>query len=208
MNYLAHLALSGSNPEMRVGGFLGDWLKGPLHAHGNRWPTQILAGVQRHRAIDAWIDRQPQTQAAAALLGPGLRRLSGPVIDITFDHFLAQQFSRWHRQPLDNFCTQVHAQLAPYAPQMPAGAQRFLQRAEANRLFERYGDPQTFFGVVGSLRKRISKPALLDDVEQTLARQLPAMEALFNDIYPALMDFAASQPEQLSAPGLGAEDKN
>ena len=30
MNYLAHIALAGDNPEYQVGGLLGDFVRGPL----------------------------------------------------------------------------------------------------------------------------------------------------------------------------------
>lgn len=189
MNYLAHLALSGADAHMRAGGFLGDWLKGPLHLHTDHWPAGVIAGLQRHRQIDAWIDRQPETAAAMAALGPRYRRLAGPVIDIAFDHLLAQQFSHWHDQSLPSFCGEVFSQLAPLRAQMPAGAQRFLARAQAHQLFERYGEPATFYQVVGSLRLRLSKPELLAGVETTLAAQQTAIATQFNAIYPKLLQY-------------------
>ena len=187
MNYLAHLVLSGPDPQMRTGGFLGDWLNGPLHLHQSKWPDKVLEGVQRHRHIDAWIDQQPETAQAMALLGPRYRRLAGPVIDIAFDHLLCQQFSHWHKQSLSAFCQNVFLQLSPYQPYMPIGAQRFLTRAQAHHLFERYGDITTYHGVVASLQRRLTKPELLNGIEPTLEQQHTAIAALFATVYPKLI---------------------
>ncbi|UTA48038.1 ACP phosphodiesterase [Simiduia sp. 21SJ11W-1] len=198
MNYLAHLALSGPNPALRVGGFLGDWLKGPLHIHQQSWAPDILQGVALHRKIDAWVDQQAHTQAAITLLGPQLRRLAGPVLDITFDHFLARQFTRWHSQNLGEFCEEVHHQLAPHAKAMPEGAQRFLTRARDYQLFERYADQETYLGVIGSLRKRISRPQLLAGVEESLREQRPQLQAAFEALYPALQKFSEQARKKVS----------
>ncbi len=193
MNYLAHLALSGSDAQVRTGGFLGDWLKGPLHQHTEHWPAGVIAGVRRHRDIDAWIDRQPETATAMALLGPRYRRVAGPVIDIMFDHFLAQQFSRWHQPELALFCTEVFRQLGPFKARMPSGAQRFLERAQSHKLFERYGDKATIYGVVASLQRRLSKPELLANIEPVLVARDAELAEVFNEVYPKLLTYVNSR---------------
>ena len=186
MNYLAHLALSGTNPDMQVGGFLGDWLKGPIRKHQAVWSDDILQGVLLHRRIDAWVDKQPETQRALTLLGAGHRRIAGPVIDIAFDHYLAKNFFQYHQRSLTNFCQCAFNYLNQHQQSMPEHAQLFLRRAQDYRLFERYAERQTYLDVVGSLRKRISKPLLLDGIEDLLIKQDQELEAIFHLFYPRL----------------------
>lgn len=189
MNYLAHLVLSGTESDMQVGGFLGDWLKGSIESHQSRWPAGVIQGVQLHRQIDAWIDRQPETRAAMYLLSPRYRRFAGPVIDIAFDHFLARHFIRFHEQQLAEFCRLAFLHLDRYKHKMPEGAQQFLRHAQDHRLFERYAERETLLRVVASLGKRISRPELLAGVEHKLVEGYAQLEQIFEVIYPKLMVF-------------------
>lgn len=186
MNYLAHLALSGTSPDMQVGGFLGDWLKGPLDHHREHWPEAVLDGVALHRHIDVWVDQQPETHAAIKLLGNKYRRIAGPVIDIAFDHYLAKHFQIFHHQHLAHFCQRAFMHLNLQRTNMPAGAQVFLQRAHHHALFEAYAEREVYLDVVASLRKRISKPILLDGIEEQLEAEYAALEEMFRYFYPKL----------------------
>ncbi|BFM13703.1 ACP phosphodiesterase [Simiduia litorea] len=191
MNYLAHLALSGPNPDMQVGGFLGDWLKGPIERHSAQWSKRVLQGVALHRSIDAWVDLQVETHNALTLLGDKHRRIAGPVIDIAFDHYLAKTFSQYHHQPLTDFCHRAFMHLNRHEQSMPEQAQGFLRRAQSHRLFERYAERETYLNVVGSLRRRITKPALLDRIEVQLIAKDEELEAIFHRFYPRLCHHVA-----------------
>jgi len=100
VNHLAHLLLSGNNDQLLLGGFLGDFVKG-LQI-GVR-PLAIEQGIILHRAIDAYTDQHPSVTACRLALPNNLRRVSGIVTDIAFDHFLAKSFTRYHPQSLQQF---------------------------------------------------------------------------------------------------------
>lgn len=192
MNYLAHLVLSGPDAQMQLGGFLGDWLKGPLERHAHQWPDTVLQGVALHRRIDRWVDQQPEVADATALLGPRYRRLAGPVLDIVFDHFLAQHFEQLHQQPLADFCQPALAALAEQMHRMPAGAARFLQRAREHQLLQRYAEPAVMLDVVLSLQHRLSRPALLDGISQPLQAHSADLQHCFLRLYPRLQQFSGA----------------
>lgn len=42
MNYLAHIYLSGSSPQIRVGGFIADAVKGGIPEH---YPYKLRSGM-------------------------------------------------------------------------------------------------------------------------------------------------------------------
>ncbi|MEJ6671003.1 MAG: ACP phosphodiesterase [Pseudomonadales bacterium] len=100
MNHLAHQLLSGNNDHLRLGGFLGDFVKG--RQIGTR-PAAIERGIQLHRAIDAYTDQHPAVTACRLALPDDLRRVSGIVTDIAFDHFLAKTWTQYHHQSLQRF---------------------------------------------------------------------------------------------------------
>lgn len=100
MNHLAHLLLSGNNEHVVLGGFLGDFVKG--RQTGAR-PAAIEQGIKLHRAIDAYTDQHPSVTACRLALPLDLRRVSGIITDIAFDHILAKTFTRYHPQSLQRF---------------------------------------------------------------------------------------------------------
>src|SRR6478609_2234873 len=55
MNFLAHLYLSGDSPKIRVGNFIGDFVKGKNLT--DRFDTDIAKGIALHREIDWFTDR-------------------------------------------------------------------------------------------------------------------------------------------------------
>ncbi|MDD3273470.1 MAG: DUF479 domain-containing protein, partial [Bacteroidales bacterium] len=56
MNYLAHIYLSGSNRQLQVGNFIGDFVKGRKHEN---YPKGIQKGILLHREIDRFTDCHP-----------------------------------------------------------------------------------------------------------------------------------------------------
>ena len=100
MNHLAHLLLSGNNDQRLLGGFLGDFVKG---LQTGARPPAIEQGIRLHRAIDAYTDQHPSVTACRLALPNDLRRVSGIVTDIAFDHFLAKTFTHYHPQSLQRF---------------------------------------------------------------------------------------------------------
>ncbi len=56
MNFLMHAWLAGDASADRVGGLIGDFVKGPLP--GNLAPD-LAAGVALHRRIDSFAETHP-----------------------------------------------------------------------------------------------------------------------------------------------------
>ena len=56
MNFLAHALLAGDDDDDRIGGLMGDFVKGLLPAG---LPLALASGVALHRAIDSYADRHP-----------------------------------------------------------------------------------------------------------------------------------------------------
>jgi len=53
--------LSGDDPELLVGNFMGDFVKGPL---GDAYPTRIRQGLVLHRKIDSFAHNDTDFQAS------------------------------------------------------------------------------------------------------------------------------------------------
>jgi len=100
MNFLAHAVLAGPDTALRVGGLMGDFIRGPLPG---RLPLQIAAGVELHRRIDGFTDAHPAFRRSCARVGPLRRHCAGVMVDMFCDHFLASHWARFSDEPLDAF---------------------------------------------------------------------------------------------------------
>jgi acyl carrier protein phosphodiesterase len=56
MNYLAHLFLAEDTAESLIGNLLGDFVKGSLESHKERYSEDILKGIETHRKADSFTD--------------------------------------------------------------------------------------------------------------------------------------------------------
>ena len=119
MNFLAHAFLAGDIETDRVGGVLGDFVKGPLPAG---LPAGLAAGVALHRAIDGFADRQPAFAASRARISATRRRVGGVLVDLFYDHLLAKAWGNYHALPLHVYAARTYAELAVHARELPAQA--------------------------------------------------------------------------------------
>src|SRR5436853_1964297 len=116
VNYLAHLFLAEETPESLVGNLAGDFVKGRL---GDRFPPAVAAGIRHHRRVDAFTDAHPAVAAFRRVLIPEHGHYARIISDVFFDHFLASDFERWAREPLDVFLARVFALIDSYGGELP-----------------------------------------------------------------------------------------
>jgi acyl carrier protein phosphodiesterase len=97
VNYIAHIHLAHVTNTSMLGNFLGDFVKGSRLEH---LPDDIRLGIQLHRSIDSFTDRHAQIVGLRELFPAALRRMSGIVIDIYFDHLLCLHWQSFTEQDL------------------------------------------------------------------------------------------------------------
>lgn len=199
MNYLAHLLLSGDQPQHQIGGLLGDFVKGPLKGE---LPTAVEQGIRLHRSIDVWVDQQPEVLAAQARFEPPFRRYAGIVLDITYDHLLARQWSRHHNTSLEQFASDFYHELQANYQWLPARAQRFADNAPAVGLLESYQHIDAITTALQRISLRLRKPFPLEQAWPILERDLSLLDNEFEAFFPRLSQFASDELQRLQqAPG-------
>ena len=105
MNYLAHQFLSGTNKEIRVGNFLGDFMKGK---DLEDFSGNILLGIELHRIIDEFTDTHEAVHRSKKILHSKQGKYASVLLDIYYDYFLAKNWSKYSEQPLKEFATSVY----------------------------------------------------------------------------------------------------
>lgn len=127
MNYLAHFWLAGPRVTDRVGGLLGDFVKGPLPCG---LPPDLAAGVALHRKIDVYADEHPAFIASRRRFSPLRRRYAGIIVDLFYDHILARDWPRYQGGPLADATAVYYAEVRQYQTWLPERLQRLLPRMQ------------------------------------------------------------------------------
>jgi acyl carrier protein phosphodiesterase len=156
MNYLAHLYLSGTNHGVKVGNFIGDYVKGNSY---KRFPPEIQTGIILHRRIDTFTDNHPVARESRDPFRLYYRRYSGVVVDIVFDHLLAANWGHFSDQSLKSFVSESHRILMSHYFSLPGVVKQFLPFLIKSRRMEHY---KSYDGIHRTLRIMASHSSLPD----------------------------------------------
>lgn len=98
MNFLFHLKLSGDDPEVLTGNMMGDFVKGRI---GDDYPSRLRSGLILHRRIDSFAQNHPLFRQSKSRINPAYGHWRGVLVDMFYDHFLAQEWSQWSAESLE-----------------------------------------------------------------------------------------------------------
>jgi acyl carrier protein phosphodiesterase len=165
MNFLAHIYLSGEIDEVKIGNFIGDYVKGRAF---HIYPEKIKQGILLHRFIDSFTDTNINTIDAKQLFAPKYRKYSGIVIDIIYDHFLASNWSRYSYTPLEEFIADFHDLLIRSNEMLPKEVQEFVPKLIKNNRLYSYREIGGVWSVLKTMPKYTTLPDHTDFAIETL----------------------------------------
>ena len=106
MNFLAHIYLSGSDDEIRMGNFIADSVKGKKALL--QFPEGVQQGIIIHRDIDFFMDSHPIVKVGMSRLRKNYPKFSGVIMDIFYDHFLAKNWNEYSTIKLEDYIQQIY----------------------------------------------------------------------------------------------------
>lgn len=157
MNFLAHVYLSGDDPKLITGNFIGDFVKGKNFL---QYPGKIREGIILHRMIDTFTDNHYRFREVKKLFRPAFSHYSGAVTDLVFDHMLAAEWQRYSPLSLPDYIDKMHSVLLSHFDYMPSRVQHFLPVLIENRRLESYSRTE---GVRHALRAMSQHTSLPDE---------------------------------------------
>jgi acyl carrier protein phosphodiesterase len=160
MNYLVHLYLAGPDPELQLGGLMGDFVKGPLD---DRYPPGIVAGLRLHRAIDSLAAASPHCRASRRRLHPRFGHTRAVLVDIFYDHFLAVHWDEFHPQPLTVFAADTYRLLREHRDLLPEGLARIAPHMAEHDWLGSYRDRASVGIALERIATRLSRPTALGE---------------------------------------------
>ena len=198
MNYLAHLYLSGDSDEIKLGNFIGDYVKGNKYLN---YPEKVAYGIRMHRSIDSFTDSHADVRECNKLLKPGFGRHAGIVSDIFFDHFLASRFHEYSSYTLRQFSKQVHSVFISNFGLLPLRVKQFLPFLIQHKRLESYAMRETMFHVLEIMSRRTSLPSNSQWAFEILNQEYDQFETLFRSFFNEMIGFVESEFEiEISKP--------
>jgi acyl carrier protein phosphodiesterase len=188
MNYLAHLYLAGEDTESVLGSLMGDFVKGRVDPAR---PPALRHAILQHRRIDSFTDAHPLVRRSKQRICPEFRRYAGILVDVFYDHFLADQWRRYTEVPLDEFADAVYAQVNRHLPTLPPRMQQSMRYMTANDLLRTYRTVDGIRQALQGIETRLRRPSRLGEAVIELERAYPALRGDFTEFFPQLIRFVA-----------------
>jgi acyl carrier protein phosphodiesterase len=155
MNFLAHIYLSGDSDEVLVGNFIGDYVKGKEYL---RYPAAVRKGIILHRYIDTFTDNHPITRSSKSFIRGKYGKYSGIVVDIFYDHFLANYWTNFSDLSLHRFIHKKYDILSTNFSLFPDGIKRFFPYFVRSNWLEAYSSMDGLESVLRRMAYRTSLP--------------------------------------------------
>lgn len=185
MNFLAHFLLAQQNPAWMAGNFLADFVKG---GDLSAFPADVQSGIRLHRAIDTFTDQHPLVRQGARRLHLQHRKYAPVLVDVFYDYVLALHWERYAALDLRHFTNQTYRSLLDFAPIFPEYLQQRLHLMLADDWLMQYSRLEGIHQAFLRMRRRVSRPELLDQAVDSLQLFLPELEEEFNAFFPELIN--------------------
>lgn len=194
MNFLAHAHLSFAHPSLLVGNMISDFVKGKKQFE---YEKDILAGIRLHRRIDEFTDAHPATAAAKNFFRPHYRLYSGAIIDILYDHFLANDANEFSPASLLSFSSHVYQTLEAHSIHLPPRFLAMLPYMKAQNWLYHYMDKE---GIAKSIGGMVRRSAYLSDADTAFylfQEHYKELQICYDAFFGDVKSFANQQLAQL-----------
>lgn len=189
MNFLAHLFLSCENEELLIGNFIADFIKQKEVAD---YSLEIQKGIALHRQIDAYTDKHPLVLQGVHRLRPFHRKYAPVVIDILFDYLLANNWSLYSGQTLDEFAGDIYEILENRMAELPLKLQKRLPGMINANWLAAYGTDEGILFTFKKMDERTSFPSNFASALSHLKLDYNNYEKEFNQFFPDIIQYVDS----------------
>jgi acyl carrier protein phosphodiesterase len=188
MNFLAHLYLSGDNPKIMVGNFLGDFVRGRNLL--DRYEADIACGIELHRGIDEFTDSHPTVSISKHRLREKYRHYSPVIIDIFYDHFLAKNWSSYHKTLLSDFAQAAYYTIQQHHDILPPDALHMLPYMINGDWLVNYAKVEGIHKALTGMSRRTKFNSKMDESVIELREYYSDFQTEFESFFPELIKFS------------------
>ena len=205
MNFLAHIYLSFDQPEIVLGNFFADHVKGNRIDH---FPEGIRNGILLHRAIDSYTDAHPAARASSKRLHSSQGHYSRVIVDIYFDHFLARHWDRYSPVPLEQYSADFYTHLEAHYELLPEKTQYILPFIKAQNWLLSYRDFSGLDEAFAGLDRRTKGRSNMRTATRELRQDYAAFEEDFFTLFTDLITFSRSKLNEICGNSSSSPDSS
>ena len=183
MNYLAHIYLSGTTPNIMIGNFMADSIKGTKY---KAFPDDVQKGILLHRQIDTTTDAHPAFRRSTKRLHKNYGHYSGIIVDIFYDHFLAKNWRDYSNIPLKDYIQTFYKLLRDNSELLPDNIQKMAPVMMEGNWLLIYADLEGIDRVLAGMNRRTKNRSGMDKAGKDLRAYYKAFEADFRVVFKDL----------------------
>ena len=188
MNYLAHIHLAHLTQTSMLGNFLGDFVKGNDLSD---FSSEIQQGIKLHRSIDTFTDSHEQVLYLKQQFPDTIRRMSGVVIDIYFDHLLCRHWHQFTDLSMDIVLPQFYAELSSHQLNVEGRFKAVEKGLLQHRWLADYVKRDSCMRAFNQIEKRLHhRISFADEANNHLSTHHDELERIFFSFYPELIKHA------------------
>lgn len=183
MNFLGHFLLSHHDPELLVGNFIADAVKGKKYLE---YPPKISHGIMMHRQIDHFTDSHEMVRLGRKRLFPIYRHFAGVIMDMYYDHLLAIHWTEYCKIPLENFAGQVYTTIESHWNILPEKSRYMFPYMKSGNWLLRYATTDGISKSLTGMARRLDNNSKLEQAIDQLHEQYellkPEFERFMHDL--------------------------
>ncbi len=188
MNFLAHAYLSGTSPEIITGNFIGDFVKGKQM---DNFSKPIQNGIKLHREIDFYTDHHPVVLSSKQRLQKKYRHYSSVIVDMYYDHFLANSWTQWHHETLEEYSEMVYGILEEKEAELPEKFNYMLPFMRRRNWLLSYSQVEGIHSALSGMAKRTKFNSKMELASVDLKDNYSEFESEFQIFFPDIINFTA-----------------
>ena len=194
MNFLAHIYLSGSNDQIRIGNFMADSIKGKKF---QKYSKDIQKGIILHRAIDYYTDTHPVFIKSAHRLFETYGHYNGIIIDIFYDHFLAANWKDYCEIDLETYVINFYTLLKENYETLPPKVKNFLPYMIEDNWLLSYAEISGIEKVLNGMNHRTGGKSGMNNAIKELKLYYEEFEKEFRIFFEDVQVFCEEKLEEL-----------
>jgi len=188
MNFLAHIYLSGDNPRIMVGNFIGDFVKGRNLME--QFEPEIAKGIALHRTIDEFTDGHPVVLESKIRLRPKYRHYAAVIVDVFYDHFLSKYWNNYHTELLTDYSAHVYKTIDNHWEILPDGVKYMLPYMIKDNWLLNYGKLEGIERALTGMSRRARHESKMGESIVELREYYDAFKGEFELFFPELVKHA------------------
>ncbi len=188
VNFLAHLYLSGDDPEIMIGNFIGDFVKGRNLTE--QFGEKIACGIVLHRAIDEFTDHHEIVKRSKARLWTKYGHYSGVIVDIFYDHFLALNWKYYSTEPLEVYAARAYGHLTTHEAILPDRVKEMLPYMMQGNWLVNYARFEGMKRALSGMARRATFDSKMEQAIDDLQLQHEDFQKDFSLFFPELERFS------------------